>query len=184
MNGRIINVNNKFCEVTGYSRTELIGQSHRLLKSNVHLDAFYAELWSTIKRGEIWRNEICNKKKNGELYWLDCSIVPILNESGKIIRYMSVRYDITAHKQAKEKLYATSRYARNLIETSLDPLVTINTAGKITDVNQATEHITGVSRNVLIGDDFSDYFTNPDDARKGYEIAFREGLVKNYPLTI
>jgi PAS domain S-box-containing protein len=79
---------------------------------------------------------------------------------------------------------AVSLYARNLIETSLDPLVTISKDGKITDVNHATELATGVPRERLIGSNFSDYFTEPDKANAGYQKVIAEGLVRNYPLTI
>jgi PAS domain S-box-containing protein len=78
----------------------------------------------------------------------------------------------------------TSVYARSLIEASLDPLVTISKEGKITDVNLATERITGVPREKLIGSDFADYFTQPDNARRGYKKVFSDGIVRDYPLTI
>ncbi len=86
--------------------------------------------------------------------------------------------------RAQEELRVASLYARNLIEASLDPLVTINSNGKITDVNNATEQVTGVLREILIGSDFSDYFTEPDKAREGYQQVFSQGIVKDYPLTI
>jgi PAS domain S-box-containing protein len=76
------------------------------------------------------------------------------------------------------------QYARSLIEASLDPLVTISPEGKITDVNEATVKVTGVSRELLIGTDFSDYFTEPMNARSGYQEAFEKGFVTDYPLTI
>ena len=87
-------------------------------------------------------------------------------------------------KVAEEKLLAASLYARSLLEASLDPLVTISEEGKITDVNKATEDVTGCSREELIGSDFSDYFTAPEQARAGYQKVFTEGLVKDYPLAI
>src|SRR5438093_955235 len=85
--------------------------------------------------------------------------------------------DVTEQKQA-------SQYARSLIEASLDPLVTISPAGKITDVNEATVKVTGVGRDALIGTDFSDSFTEPNKARQGYEQVFAAGAVTDYPLTI
>ena len=85
---------------------------------------------------------------------------------------------------SKEELRAASRYARTLIEASLDPLVTISAEGEITDVNAATEKITGLSRERLIGSDFSDYFTEPDMARAGYQKVFAEGQVTDYPLAV
>jgi PAS domain S-box-containing protein len=97
---------------------------------------------------------------------------------------MEMGIDITERKQAEEALRNASLYTRSLIEASLDPLVTINVDGKVTDVNKTTELITGISRDRLIGSDFSDYFTEPDRARLGYQKAFEEGSVRNYPLTI
>ncbi len=92
--------------------------------------------------------------------------------------------DITERKQAEEKLRATSLYARSLIEASLDPLVTINADGKITDVNKATEGVTGLSREELIESDFSNYFTKPEKAKAGYRQVFTDGFVRDYPLAI
>ena len=92
---------------------------------------------------------------------------------------------MTANRKiAEQKLLAASLYARSLIEASLDPLVTISKEGKITDVNKATEDVTGCSREELIGSDFSNYFTTPEEARAGYQKVFTEGLVKDYPLAI
>jgi PAS domain S-box-containing protein len=92
---------------------------------------------------------------------------------------------MTANRKiAEEKLLAASLYARSLLEASLDPLVTISKEGKITDVNKATEDVTGYSREELIGSDFSNYFTEPEQARAGYQKVFIDGLVKDYPLAI
>lgn len=95
-----------------------------------------------------------------------------------------VREDIAERKRAEDQLRAASLYARSLIEASLDPLVTISPEGKITDVNEATVKVTGVSRWNLIGTDFSDYFTEPEKAREGYQRVFKQGFVTDYPLTI
>jgi len=92
--------------------------------------------------------------------------------------------DISMRKQADDKLRAASQYARSLIEASLDPLVTISPGGKITDVNAGLVKVTGVAREKLIGTDFSDYFTEPEKAREGYQQVFAEGFVTDYPLTI
>jgi PAS domain S-box-containing protein len=91
---------------------------------------------------------------------------------------------IAEGRKAEEKMREASLYTRSLIEVSLDPLVTISLEGKITDVNIATEHATGVSRQQLIGSDFTDYFTEPKKAREGYKQVFEKGFVKDYPLAI
>jgi PAS domain S-box-containing protein len=87
-------------------------------------------------------------------------------------------------QRAEKEVQAKQAYTRSLIEASLDPLVTVAADGKITDVNAATEKVTGVDRGQLLGSDFSNYFTQPDQARAGYEQAFAQGLVKEYPLAI
>jgi PAS domain S-box-containing protein len=91
---------------------------------------------------------------------------------------------ITARKQSQEALRKASLYTRGLLEASLDPLVTISRDGKITDVNEATEKVTGMTRERLIGSDFCNYFTEPDKAREGYQHVFAAGLVRDYPLAI
>jgi PAS domain S-box-containing protein len=90
----------------------------------------------------------------------------------------------TVRKKAEDRVREAATYARNLIEASIDPLITINSAGKIMDVNVSTEQITGIKRDKLIGTDFADYFTKPGFARTGYKIVFSKGVVKDYPLTI
>ena len=103
---------------------------------------------------------------------------------GKVIGVFAAARDITERKTAEDAFKVASAYNRSLIEASLDPLVTIAPDGKITDVNMATEAVTGYSREKLIGTDFSDYFTDPAKAREGYKKVFEEGSVTDYPLEI
>jgi PAS domain S-box-containing protein len=103
---------------------------------------------------------------------------------GEAVRLVGTFVDISERKRAEAELRAASRYARSLIEASLDPLVTISPEGKITDVNQATATVTGCAREQLIGTDFATYFTEPERARAGYELAFWAGTVRDYPLEI
>src|SRR5216684_9285574 len=106
------------------------------------------------------------------------------DDKGNVLGVFAAARDVTQQKMAEELQRASSAYARSLIEASLDPLVTISSQGKITDVNEASVKATGVSREELIGTDFSDYFTEPEKARAGYQRAFMEGLVRDYPLAI
>jgi PAS domain S-box-containing protein len=108
---------------------------------------------------------------------------PLTDTDGSSL-ILEMGIDVTEQKQAEEALMASSRYVRSLIEASLDPLVTISADGKVTDVNRATELVTGVSREKLIGSDFSMYFTEPEKAREGYETVFSKGSVRDYPLAI
>jgi PAS domain S-box-containing protein len=120
----------------------------------------------------------------GETRWVRSRTQVELDSGGKPRLATGTFQDITKRKRAEEKLRAAALYARNLLEASLDPLVTISREGKITDVNEATERVTGVARERLIGSDFSDYFTDPEKARQGYEEVFAQGSVRDYPLVI
>lgn len=116
--GNIIDVNEKFCEISGYDRSELIGQNHRIVKSGEHPAEFYQQLWRTISQGHIWQGVICNRAKDGSLYWVESSITPFLDAAGKPYQYVSIRTDITrqirseqAVELAKERLRRGQIYA-------------------------------------------------------------------------
>ncbi len=110
--GKITDVNDKFCEISGYTRDELIGQGHRMLKSDKHDKEFYEDLWKTISRGNIWCGIICNRKKNGEDYWVKSTIVPFLDEQGKPYKYISARTDITELRKNEEHLRRSQEFAK------------------------------------------------------------------------
>ncbi len=101
--GTITYVNDHFCDVSGYTREELLGRNHRLLKSGIHDKEFYQEMWSRITKGQTWHGEICNAKKDGTLYWVSASLVPLMGVRGPE-RYISIRTDITQRKEAESKL--------------------------------------------------------------------------------
>ena len=105
LDGRITYVNDQFCAVSGYSREELLGQNHRLLNSGLHSADFFAAMWRTIALGNIWKGEICNRAKDGSLYWVDSTMVPVLDDAtGRVHRYLSIRFDISEKRQLLQSL--------------------------------------------------------------------------------
>ncbi|MES2887981.1 MAG: PAS domain S-box protein [Pseudomonadota bacterium] len=106
--GSILDVNDKFCLISGYTREELIGQNPRIIRSDVQDTAFWGDMWRTIASGKPWRNEACNRSKDGTLYWMDCTIAPFFGEDGEIEKFVSIRTDITQRKAAEEALNLTN----------------------------------------------------------------------------
>jgi PAS domain S-box-containing protein len=188
--GNIEQVNDNFVRISKYSYKEIIGKDHRLLSTGLHNKEFIRNLWVTISKGKVWRNEICNRAKDGSLYWVDTTIAPIVIESGKPVKYIAVSFDTTARKlleAAKENLDQRLRdqqfYTRSLIESNIDAIMTTNPFGIITDVNKQMEALTGCTRDELIGAPFKDYFTDPGRAEAGINRALRERKVTDYELT-
>ncbi|MFA5137736.1 MAG: ATP-binding protein [Elusimicrobiota bacterium] len=99
--GKILYVNDNLCRTYGYTGEELIGQDHRLMNSGMHPKEFFRDMWDTIRKGEVWRGEVCNRAKNGRLFWMDTVIVPFFDRNGDPIQYIALRHDITRLKDAE-----------------------------------------------------------------------------------
>ncbi len=110
--GRIVDVNTGFCQLSGYSRAELIGNDHRVMASPSHGREFWAEVWRVIATGTPWRGEVCNRHKDGSLYWVDTTIVPSLDADGRVERYVALRFDVTAKKAAEAQLVSARAEAQ------------------------------------------------------------------------
>ncbi len=206
---RHIYVNPAATEPYGLSQEEIIGKTHGKLKMDPEKTKFWEKHHNKVfKTGKSETIEFSYKSPLGEKYYFNTRIVPEFFD-GEVKSVLAISRDITNIKEAEielkkardnlelqvkertleleeayESLKLANNYNRSLIETNLDPLVTIGPDGKITDVNHSTERVTGYSREEIIGTDFSDYFTEPEKARNGYQKVFREGWVFDYPLEI
>jgi PAS domain S-box-containing protein len=156
--GVITFVNEHFCRISGYSKEELIGATHSLLKSDIHPPEFYGKLWKTIRSGNVWCDEICNKHKNGTLYWVNTVIVPIMDSVSpprtKLKKYISIRFDITDRKEAEQRqLLLTNQVNQMQKVESLSRL----TSGIAHDFNNLLGAIIGYNQlNSYAGEDCTD----------------------------
>ncbi len=145
--GRIVYANDMFCKVSGYTQNELSGQDHRIVNSGHHDQEYIRNMWRTIAGGEVWRGEFCNRRKNGELYWVDSTIAPVLDKAGKPKQYISIRRDTTTRKANELKLTALKR----ALDASSEMILITNAQGLIQYANPALCLFTGWTEDALLG---------------------------------
>ena len=115
--GDIIYANDKLCDISGYSRAELLNQNHRIMNSGYHPPDFFANMWEQITAGMVWHGEICNRNKAAELYWLDATIVPLSDEVGNLTMFIAIRTDITERKRMEGSVKAAEARLRHITNT-------------------------------------------------------------------
>ena len=180
--GKITDVNEPSIRATGRSRQELVGSDFSDYFTEP--DKARTGYLQVFAKGHVRDYPLAIRHKSGKVMDVLYNAGVYRNEAGEIQGVFAAARDVTERKRYEERLHAASLYSRSLLESSLDPLVTISADGRITDVNEATVQATGCSREELVGSDFCDYFTQPKKAREGYKRVFTFGHVVDYPLTI
>ncbi|MFZ5774018.1 MAG: PAS domain S-box protein [Thermodesulfobacteriota bacterium] len=169
--GHIEYANPFFSTVTGYSLAEVVGKKPSALKSGVHDTAFYESMWQTIASGKTWQGEICNRKKDGSLFWEYVTIAPVSNNDGKVESYIAVKEDISERKQLADALRERSEILASIASAALSAIVMMDSEGRITFWNSAAERIFGWNREEAIGKDLHLLL-----APSSYQKSFRENF--------
>ncbi|MCP4159912.1 MAG: PAS domain S-box protein [Deltaproteobacteria bacterium] len=179
LDGNIEYVNNKCIEVTGYSREEMLGKNPRILNSGIQPDDVYIDLWKTIKGGNQWQGELCNKKKKGRIFWERASISPIYNSLGDPTHYIAIKEDITIEREIQQHLELT----RFSVEKAADMIFWVMPDGMISYGNSTACNVLGYSPLSICLIKVSDIDENPDFSPQSWDKTI-ENVQKKETITL
>jgi PAS domain S-box-containing protein len=152
--GIIVYANDKFCQISGFARGELLGQNHRIVNSGLHPPAFFDEMWHAITAGKVWHGEICNRSKSGDLYWVAATIVPQADTEGLSTFYIAIRTDITLQKAMEADLLESRRFLQSITDAMGEGVFSLDEQGRCTFLNPEAERLLGWSLADLEGVSF------------------------------
>jgi PAS domain S-box-containing protein len=150
--GRIVEVNDNFCRASGYTSAELVGHTHAVVSSKTHDPGFWADVWATISAGRSWRGDVCNRAKDGSVYWIDSVLTPFVDASGQVVRYISMSNDITARKRADAALRQTTSLLGSVLDSASEvSIIATDPALTITVFNAGAERLLGYAAAEVVG---------------------------------
>ncbi len=181
--GVIIFVNENFCKISKYSRQELVGKNHNVVNSGYHSKTFFAELWQTLLSGDIWRGQIRNKAKDGSIYWVDTVITPVMNDSGEVDQFLSIRNLITEQKENEYALLESEALNRSVLKSLQTNIAILDETGLIVKVNDnwTDFSVTNGQSNLFktsVGANYLEVVQNAIDEGDSYAVLMKEGIHK------
>ncbi|MEI7457540.1 MAG: response regulator [Nitrosomonadales bacterium] len=180
--GNITYVNDKFIEISGYSADELIGKNHRMIKSGQHDQEFFRELWQTVANGRVWHGQVKNRTKKGGFYWVEATVVPVMDHEGKPYQYVSMRTDITAQKAMELQVQSERRLLKNVMDTLGEGVYMLDQQGRCTYMNSEAEEIVGWTIEEVMGHNLHDilHSQRPDGTQVSADnCPIRQSTMKN-----